>query len=204
MPATARPAGGRSAERAPEPGAAARCRAVCPVTNVPPVLFDQLRASLRGALDAHGDPRRSPDDRRAATSAMRDALVAARVGVDDLRRGLAEARARAEAARAELETTRRRGRLAAEVGDAETVAVAERFAAQQAERLAVLDAKADVQARELGLAEREVEQMTAEYRRLAATGRMDAPAAPGEPAPGSDRAADPDALLAALKRRMGK
>ena len=165
------------------------------------MVFDQLRASLRGALDAHGDAGRSPEDRRAATAAMREALVAARVGVDDLRRGLAEARARVDAARAELETTRRRGRLAAGVGDAETVAVAERFAASQAERVGVLEAKAEVQARELALAEREVEQMTAEYRRIAATGQ--AAPAPGDDR-GADRGADPDAMLAALKRRMGK
>lgn len=140
---------------------------------------------------------------------MRDALVAARVGVDDLRRGLAEARTRVEAARAELETTRRRGRLAAEVHDTETVAVAERFAASQGERVAVLDAKADVHARELALAERELAEMTAEYRRLAATGRMDVPGGSSDGA-GLDDAgppappADADALLAALKRRMGK
>ena len=164
------------------------------------MVFDQLRASLRGALDAHGDPRRSPEDRRAAAAAMREALVAARVGVDDLRRGLDEARARVADARAELETTRRRGRLAADVHDAETVAVAERFAASQAERAGVLEAKAELRARELALAERELEQMTAEYRRLAATGQTD-------PAPGAEEAPsrpDPDALLAALKRRMGK
>lgn len=163
------------------------------------MLFDQLRSSLRGAHDAG----RSPEDRRAATAAMREALVAARVGVDDLRRGLGEARARADAARAELETTRRRGRLAAEVHDAETVAVADRFAASQAERVGVLEAKAEVQARELAMAERELDQMTAEYRRLAATGQFDAaPAADAGPEPAPK--ADPEALLAALKRRMGK
>ncbi|GJG88164.1 hypothetical protein tb265_33450 [Gemmatimonadetes bacterium T265] len=169
------------------------------------MLFDQLRSSLRGALD----PDRSPGDRRAAVAAMRDALVAARVGVDDLRRGLDEVRGRVDAARTELETTRRRGRLAADVHDAETVAVAERFAASQAERVGVLEAKVDVQTRELALAERELTQMTAEYRRLAATGQMDA--SPGGEAGAMDARdaeaptrADPDALLAALKRRMGK
>lgn len=163
-------------------------------------MFDQLRASLRGALDAE----RSGADRRASVAAMRDALVAARVGVDDLRRGLAEARARVETARAELETTRRRGRLAADVHDAETVAVADRFAASQAERLTVLEAKVGVQAREADLAERELAEMTAEYRRLAATGQAGAP--PSPEGAGGDAAppADADALLAALKRRMGR
>ncbi len=164
-------------------------------------MFDHLRSSLHGALDG----RRSPDDRRASVAAMRDALVAARLGVDDMRQGVTVARARVDAARAELETTRRRGRLAAEVHDAETVAVAERFAATQAERVAVLEAKAEVQARELALAEREVAEMTAEYRRLAATGQSEAapPGGAGDGgAPGAP--ADADAMLAALKRRMGK
>ena len=151
---------------------------------------------------------------------MREALVAARVGLDDLRRALGEARARVEAARAELETTRRRGRLAAEVHDAETVAVAARFAESQASRVGVLEAKAEVQAREVALAERELADMTAEYRRLAATGQMHA-SEPPEAAGGTEsgsaaspdangpnaadpRPTDPDALLAALKRRMGK
>lgn len=169
------------------------------------MLFDQLRASFRGALDAD----RSPGDRRAAVAAMRDALVAARMGVDDLRRGLDEARARVAAANAELETTRRRGRLAAGVRDAETVAVAERFAASQAERVGVLESKVEVQARELALAERELAEMTVEYRRLAATGQTDAPPAGGSPDASSEASEasprpDPDALLAALKRRMGK
>lgn len=133
--------------------------------------------------------------------------MAARVGVDDLRRGLAEARARVEAARAELETTRRRGRLAAEVQDTETVTVADRFAASQAERVSVLEAKAEVQAREVRLAEQELAEMTAEYRRLAATGQMHASGSDTSGADAPDVTAgpaDPEALLAALKRRMGK
>lgn len=137
------------------------------------MLFDQLRESFRSALDGA----RPPAERRAAMAEMKAALVQARLGVDDLRRGLEAARARAVAARAELETTRRRGRLAREVGDAETVAVAERFAGTQAERADVLEAKADAQARELALAERELAEMTAEFKRLAATGIAGAPGA---------------------------
>jgi hypothetical protein len=99
---------------------------------------------------------------------MKETLVRARLGLDDLRRGVAEARARCDAARRELETTRRRGRLAADVGDAETVAVAARFEAQQAERLAVLERKLAAQEDELALVEREVSEMTADFRRAAA------------------------------------
>jgi hypothetical protein len=193
------------------------------------MLFDQLRESFRSAFDVA----RPPAERRAVAAEMKAALVQARLGVDDLRRGVETARARAAAARAELETTRRRGRLARDVGDAETVQVAERFAATQAERAEVLDAKADAQARELALAERELAEMTAEFKRLAATGvggaagvpspearaaaevdaalggddalraELDALGRRGGAAP-ADREADAAARLAALKRRMGK
>lgn len=193
------------------------------------MLFDQLRASFRSVFDGA----RPPAERRAAVAEMKAALVQARLGVDDLRGGVEAARARVAAARAELETTRRRGRLAADVGDAETVAVADRFATTQAERASVLEAKADAQARELALAERELAEMTAEFKRLAATGVAGAPgagsaearaAAEVEEALGGDdalraeldalgarrgaapgaREAAAEARLAALKRRMGK
>lgn len=192
------------------------------------MLFDQLRASFRQVFD----DARDPADRRAAVADMKRALVQARMGVDDLRRGVESTRARVAAAQAELETTRRRGRLAGDVGDAETVAVAERFAATQAERVAVLEAKAEAQARELALAERELAEMTAEFKRAAATGVVGAGGPSAEAraaaevdealdgdarlraeldalaarAPGAQAArdADADARLAALKRRMGK
>jgi hypothetical protein len=51
------------------------------------------------------------------------------------------------------------------VNDAETVAVAERFERQHAEKAAVLEAKLQAQEAELALAEREVEAMGVELRR---------------------------------------
>ena len=127
-------------------------------------MFDQLRSSFRTMFEAA----RTPADRRAVVGEMKETLVRARLGLDDLRRGVSEVRARCEAARRELETTRRRGRLAADVGDTETVAVAARFEAQQAERLAVLERKLAAQEDELALVEREVSEMTADFRRAAA------------------------------------
>lgn len=134
-------------------------------------MFEQIRASLRELLDAS----RSPADRRAVLADMKQTLVSARLGVDDLRAGVAEAHSRVTAAQHELATIRRRRDLAAGIGDAETVAVAERFERMQAERVAVLEQKVEVQTRELALLEREVAEMGAEFRRAAAG----APAAPG-------------------------
>ena len=186
-------------------------------------MFEQLRASLRNLLD-----NASPADRRAALTDLKQALVHARMGVDDLRTGVAKARERTTAAQEELETIRRRKRLAEQIGDAETVAVADRFEKLQAERVDVLTRKQDAQERELALAEHEVAEMSADFRRAVAGVGSGGPVGGGDPeraaaaevdallgdddasdrerraAARAQRDADADARLAELKRRMGK
>ena len=66
--------------------------------------------------------------------------------------------------RRQLADAERRGRLAADVPDSETVALAERYAARHRGRVGVLERKLVVQRDELVLAEREVAEMMAEYR----------------------------------------
>ncbi|WP_396202005.1 hypothetical protein [Gemmatimonas sp.] len=122
-------------------------------------MFEPLRDALRGF-----STRLDPDERRAMTQSMRDALVHAKLGLNDLRASLATTSARLVSERAELETVRRRQGLAAQVNDAETVAIAERFAVQHQERVAMLETKQMVQQQELSLAEREYEDMSAELR----------------------------------------
>jgi hypothetical protein len=191
-------------------------------------MFEQLRASLRTLLE--NAP--SSTDRRAALTDLKQALVHARLGVDDLRSGVDAARSKAAAARAELETIQRRKGLAAQIGDAETVAVAERFERLQTERVDVLARKLDAQERELAFAEREVAEMSADFRRAVAgvgSGTIGTASDPDRAAAaevdallGNDsavheeldaqrradartqRSADADARLAELKRRMGK
>ncbi len=122
-------------------------------------MFEPLRDALRDLTT-----RLTPDERRTMTQSMRDALVHAKLGLNDLRASLATTDARLAAERAELDTVRRRQGLAAAVGDQETVAVAERFSVQHQERVAMLEAKQMVQQQELSLAERDVEAMSAELR----------------------------------------
>lgn len=122
-------------------------------------MFEPLRDALRGF-----STRLDPDERRAMTQSMRDALVHAKLGLNDLRASLATTSARLASERAELETVRRRQGLAAQVNDAETVAIAERFAVQHQERVAMLETKQMVQQQELSLAERDYEDMSAELR----------------------------------------
>jgi hypothetical protein len=141
-----------------------------------------------------------------------------------MRSALAATERELEVERRQLADAERRGRLAAELPDADTVQLAERFAQRHRERVGVLERKLAVQRDELTLAEREVADMLAEYR----TARPGAPfesidaawrdieAAGGE-RPGmslEDEAARADsdqklkqavdAQLAYLKKKLGK
>ncbi len=188
-------------------------------------MFDELRDSLR-ALSSRLDP----DERRRMSSGMREAMVHAKLAVNDMRAALAVTEQRLRHEQSELETVRRRQGFAADIGDEETVAVAERFAAQHAERVVVLESKRMVQQQELTLAEREYEQMSADLRRVmagmapdspnpeAAAARdveallSDAPRPAEDPVAGppparrtrAEREADADARLADLKRKLGR
>lgn len=110
---------------------------------------------------------------------MKGTIVQITMGVDDLREALSWSRKKLEAEQRELATVRRRKELATGIQDAETIAVADRFEKQHAEKVAVLEEKIAVQARELELAERELGEMKAELRKAMA-GVPGAPTAPGE------------------------
>ena len=183
-------------------------------------MFETLRQTLRDALQRAT----RPQDRREVLAEMKATLVQARVGVADLRAGADRTRARLDAERTELDTVRRRRELAQRISDRETVAVAERFERQHAERVELLVRKLEVEARDLALAEAEVAEMVAEFKSAAAGAPV-----PGAPPPRAAATDDPlddplrdslDALdrsraraereaaaddqLAALKRRMGR
>jgi hypothetical protein len=187
-------------------------------------MFDSFRQSLRDLMD-RATP---PEERRAGLARMKQTLVTARMGLDDLRGGVQVTRKRLEGEQRELETMRRRKGLAAAINDAETLGLAEKYEAHHAERVAVLARKLEAQEAELAIAERDVAEMTAELRNAAAgiggpTGSASAAAAAeadavvndhagvaeeidalGRAAKRSARDADAEARLAELKRRMGK
>jgi hypothetical protein len=169
----------------------------------------------------------SAGDPRARAAALRDALVEAKVGVATMRDALAASERELAAERKQLENAERRGRLAAQVPDPETVAVAERFAARHRARIAVLERKLPVQRDELALAERDVAEMAAQLRDARFGGERAAAnaeaawrdvAAAGGARPGADpegdllraeadraaHAAAVDAQLAYLKKKLGK
>ncbi len=137
-------------------------------------MFEQLRDSLKALSDRLG-----PEEQRRVTASMRDALMHAKLAISDLRDAAGATSSRLEGERTELETVRRRQGLASQIGDAETVAIADKFAAQHAERVAMLESKLMVQQQELTMVEREYEEMSSQLR-LAMSGIA--------PTAGADRA----------------
>ena len=180
-------------------------------------MFDELRRRLEDALNRAS----SPAEGREVLTLMREAIIQAKVAVRELRTGVEETRTRLAAERDALETVRRRGRLAAEINDAETARIAAEYERRHGERVVVLERKLAAQEAEVALAEQEVADMTTQLK-AAGSGIGPAGGAPRVPEPdplAADEAADAnlrrdidrsareaqaDQLLAELKRRMGK
>lgn len=147
---------------------------------------------------------------------MKHTLALARVARDDVRTAHALSIQKLEAARTELATILRRGKLAHQIDDAETVAVAARFAESQRGTIALLERKVAVQHEELVLTERTVSEMESELRGVTGIGpapsAADSDATAGANVDSADyrplddaaRARSADERLAELKRRMGR
>lgn len=184
-------------------------------------MFDSLKSTIQDLL--HG--RVAPGDRRAAIAGMKHALASARLGVEDLREGVEHTRRRLMAEREQLVTVQRRKVLAEGISDAETVALAVKYESQHAERIAVFERKLEAQEAEATLAERELGEMMAQVKAAnAGVGSGLPPAGPTDEELGlrddsrlhaeldglarqharSDAADAADAMLAELKRKMGK
>jgi hypothetical protein len=123
-------------------------------------MFERLRDALRAALDAATPP----GDLRDLARQMREAVVEAKVAVDEMRQALGRTELELGAERQRLADAERRGRLAGEIQDQETVDVASRFTAKHRERVEVLERKLQAQRDEVALAERELGEMQAQLR----------------------------------------
>jgi len=95
---------------------------------------------------------------------MREAVVDAKVAVAEVQEAIARTEREVGAERQRLADAERRGRLAGEIQDQETVAVADRFAAKHRERLGVLERKLATQREELALAQRELDEMQTQLK----------------------------------------
>lgn len=155
-------------------------------------------------------------------SGMREAVIEAHAVVAGLREGLERTEQELAIERRHLHDAERRGRLAAEIRDQETVEVAERFVKKHKERVAVLGKKLDAQRGEIALMERELEEMKAQMKQVAGSGSVESAwreiESAGGTRPDTDmqdellkgtfdrvaREAAADAKLEALKKRMGR
>src|SRR5256884_9270783 len=96
--------------------------------------FERLRDALRAALDAATPPGNLRDLARR----MREAVVEAKVSVQETRAAVTRAEGELVVERQRLADAERRGRLAGEIQDRETAAAAEPFAATHRQRVGVL------------------------------------------------------------------
>ncbi len=126
-------------------------------------MFEGLKARLDRLFQE-----RTSSDPRAYAAGLREALLEARVGLTGMREGITATETELAAERKQLADAERRGRLAGAIPDAETAAIAERFAVRHRERIALLERKLVVQQDELLIAEREVKELAAQHRSAAA------------------------------------
>ena len=98
---------------------------------------------------------------------MREAVVDAKVAVQEIQEAVARTERELAAERQRLVDAERRGRLAGEIQDQETVTIAERFTAKHRERIGVLERKLAAQREELALAQRELEDMQSQLKAAA-------------------------------------
>ena len=130
------------------------------------MVFDGIRKSFDELLARAT----RPEERRVVATRMKETLVQARLGLDDLREGLAKTRQRLTAEERELATVRRRKQLAEGINDRETIDIATKYETMHTERADVFRQKVAAQEQELALAEREVGEMSAELKAVLAGG----------------------------------
>jgi len=175
-------------------------------------VFERLRAAVNAALDAATPP----PDWRDLRNELHRAAVDGRAALMQLRDALTKSEQELASERRQLEDAARRGALAADVGDAETVAVAERFAGRHGERVAMLEQKVAAQQTELALTERDVGEVVQRLKDLELRAGVPADGSRVQPPPDVDdselgatldragREAEAEARLRELKNRMGR
>jgi chromosome segregation ATPase len=125
-------------------------------------VFKRLREALEAALAAATPP----EDLYDLAGRMREALIEAKAGLGQMQDALAKTERELQALRREIETAERRRSLAAQIGDQETVTVADGYLAKHRERAAVLEKKVAAQREEIALAERDVGEMAGQLEEV--------------------------------------
>lgn len=136
----------------------------------PPIFYDMLneiRKLFRRSAQAFREGRmaRDPEDQLAELlSAMRREMVAVRASLPVLEEELARTEAELGREREELARCRYRGTLAGQIGDVETVRIAEEFALRHQARIPVLEQRLEATEAELAWKKREADEMRRRYQ----------------------------------------
>ena len=149
---------------------------------------------------------------RDQASGLREALVEFKIGIGQIRDALTRSERELEQARREAADYARRGQLAQEISDEETVRLATEYTARATERMAILERKVAVQRDELAMAEREYDVTKARFQSASRGIPVDAADPDQAGMSGPDQAlldqrareAAVEAQLAHLKKKLGE
>ena len=133
--------------------------------------FDEILADLN-----------RPTGTRASATGIYGAMVELKAGIAGLKEGLERTDRELTVERQQLDAAERRGRLAQQVPDQETVELAAIWAGKHRERVEILARKKAVQLEELAYTERQLEEIGEAYRQarrgVSPTGGAGAPVPP--------------------------
>lgn len=132
---------------------------------------------------------------REQAAGLREALIEFKIGIGQVRETLERAERELEVARRDAADYARRGQLAVEIDDKETVRVAEEYAGKARERVDLLERKVIVLRDELQMGERDYEATKLRFQAAARGAPLDAP-------PPADPLADPDGMSSTDKLMM--
>jgi phage shock protein A len=130
-------------------------------------MFENLRNAFREAVENFNKELvrdQVPETVDKLLKGMRDEVADAKVQLRELEDQITRTDAEVEREKAEVATARRRGKLAQDIGDAETVEIATQYAARHEERQRVLVQKAVALRQEVELRRTEVEEMLAKVK----------------------------------------
>jgi phage shock protein A len=135
-------------------------------------MFDNLRNAFREAVENFNKELardQVPEAVDSLLAGMRAEVVEAQARVRELEGQITRATAEAEREKSEAAVARRRGKMAEDIGDAETAKVAGEYAAAREERQQVLEQKAAAMKQELAIRTREVEEMLVKVKEAQAS-----------------------------------
>jgi phage shock protein A len=125
-------------------------------------MFDNLRNAFREAIENFNkelDRDQVPETVDRLLVGMRNEVAEAQASVRELEGQVSKAQQAMELERGEVSTARRRGKMAADIGDEETARIADEYASRHEERLRLLDQKSTALQAELAFQRKEVDGM---------------------------------------------